>query len=182
MIVILEGVDCAGKSWMAERLAKALPNAYLLKHGNRPKQNTPEAGQQLMNSYKTMLRSYQAAGNDAIFIFDRFFMSEMIYGPITRGYCLLNDEDFKGLANIINEADHLYIEIVAEKEQIIKRMEMRGEYYLKVEKLDKVISGYQGLFDSNLILNKLQSKSGLESIERITELITGEPYGTEEED
>ena len=61
MILILEGVDCAGKTWMAERLLKELPNTYLIKHGNRPKENTPAASHILYKNYKAMLDAYEFA-------------------------------------------------------------------------------------------------------------------------
>ena len=61
MILILEGVDCAGKTWMAERLLKETPNAYLIKHGNRPTEDSAAASHTLYKNYKAMLDSYELA-------------------------------------------------------------------------------------------------------------------------
>ncbi len=166
MILILEGVDCAGKTWMAERLLKQIPNAYLIKHGNRPVENTPAAQFQLYQNYKAMLDTYEFAINKSggTLIFDRFYMSELVYGPVTRGYNLLSEQYETELRNRIKSFNHLYIEITATKDDIIQRMKTRGEYYLKVEHLDKIMEEYAEFYDATS-LTRARIKSGESSID-----------------
>jgi thymidylate kinase len=161
MILILEGVDCAGKTWMAERLLKEMPNAYLIKHGNRPKENSAAASHMLYKNYKAMLDTYELAikHSGGTLIFDRFYMSELIYGPVTRGYNLLTDKYQEELENRLKQNDHLYVEITATKENIIERMKSRGEYYLKLEKLDPIMVGYEEFYDQTT-LNRSRVGSG----------------------
>lgn len=161
MILILEGVDCAGKTWMAERLLKQAPNAYLIKHGNRPTEDSAAASQMLYTNYRAMLDTYELAikPKNGILIFDRFYMSELIYGPITRGYNLLLDEHQEELTRRLKDNDHLYVEITATKENIIQRMKSRGEYYLRVEKLDAIMEAYANFYDQTK-LNRSRVTSG----------------------
>ena len=166
MILILEGVDCAGKTWMAERILKKAPNAYLIKHGNRPTEDSPAASHMLYKNYKAMLDTYELAikPTGGILIFDRFYMSELIYGPATRGYNLLTLEYQEELSKRLKQNDHLYVEITATKENIIERMKTRGEYYLKLEKLDSIIAGYENYYDITT-LNRSRIKSGDSSVD-----------------
>ena len=166
MILILEGVDCAGKTWMAERLLKQAPNAYLIKHGNRPTEDSAAAQFQLYQNYKAMLDTYEFAINKSggILIFDRFYMSELVYGPVTRGYNLLSKDYETELRNRIKSFDHLYIEITATKDDIIQRMKTRGEYYLKVEHLDKIMAEYAEFYDRTT-LQRARIKSGENSVD-----------------
>ena len=161
MILILEGVDCAGKTWMAERLLKEIPNAYLIKHGNRPTENSAAASHTLYKNYKAMLDTYELAIKPAggTLIFDRFYMSELIYGPITRGYNLLDDKYQEELEKRLKQNDHLYVEITATRDNIIERMKTRGEYYLKLEKLDPIMTGYEEFYDQTT-LNRSRIRSG----------------------
>jgi len=166
MILILEGVDCAGKTWMAERLLKETPNAYLIKHGNRPTEDSAAASHTLYKNYKAMLDSYELAikPTGGTLIFDRFYMSELIYGPITRGYNLLTPEYQEELTKRLKANNHLYVEITASRENIIERMKSRGEYYLKVEKLDSIITGYENFYDITK-LNRSRISSGDNSVD-----------------
>ena len=166
MILILEGVDCAGKTWMAERILKQAPNAYLIKHGNRPTEDSAAASHMLYKNYKAMLDTYEKAikPTSGILIFDRFYMSELIYGPATRGYNLLTLEYQEELSKRLKQNDHLYVEVTATKENIIERMKTRGEYYLKLEKLDSIITGYENFYDITT-LNRARIKSGESSVD-----------------
>jgi len=166
MILILEGIDCAGKTWMAERLLKELPNTYLIKHGNRPTEDTPAASFTLYKNYKAMLDTYQFAIKPAggTLILDRFYMSELVYGPITRRCNLLTPDYEKELEGRIKEFPHLYVEITASRDQIIERMKTRGEFYLKVEHLDSIMEEYAEFYDGTK-LNRARIKSGESSVD-----------------
>ena len=91
-------------------------------------------------------------------------MSELVYGPVTRGYNLLSEQYETELRNRIKSFNHLYIEITATKDDIIQRMKTRGEYYLRVEHLDKIMEEYAEFYDATS-LTRARIKSGESSID-----------------
>lgn len=74
MIVILEGVDKAGKSTLAARLRKKL--GWPVTHFSRP-------GSDPATEYAEFLSCAILAKQDVIC--DRFFVGELVYGPLLRG-------------------------------------------------------------------------------------------------
>tara|TARA_R110000851_G_scaffold70141_2_gene156533 strand:+ start:1371 stop:1931 length:561 start_codon:yes stop_codon:yes gene_type:complete len=175
VIIILEGVDCGGKGWMAERLLKSIPNCYYLKHGNKPANNSEGEIAKLHISYNTMLKTYNEAirPNGGNVIFDRFYPSELVYGSVVRRYNinLTRDEAlinyYKELESKVNQEPHLYIEIFADKADILKRMEIRGEDYLEQELVSPVLESYEAFFETTSLTNKYRLRSSQTNVENI---------------
>tara|TARA_R100000329_G_scaffold149538_2_gene140376 strand:+ start:928 stop:1461 length:534 start_codon:yes stop_codon:yes gene_type:complete len=171
MIIIVEGVDCGGKGWMAERLLKRIPNCYYIKHGNRPKDSSEGEIAKLQASYKTMLKTYYQAIQPmgGTLIMDRFYQSELVYGSMIRGYDPYNDGFYKELESRVRHEPHLYLEIFAEEGDILKRMEIKGEDYLKQEMVPKIMKGYLDYKANHCTLNSLRVRSSEANVNGIVE-------------
>ncbi len=171
MIIIIEGVDCGGKGWMAERLLKKIPNCYYIKHGNRPLNSNEDELAKLQASYKTMLKTYYQAIQPVggTLIMDRFYQSELVYGSILRGYNPYKDPFYKELEARVKHEPHLYLEIFAEEADILKRMEIRGEDFLKQEMVPKIMKGYLEYKTEHCTLNSLRIRSSDSNVNGIIE-------------
>lgn len=174
MIIIIEGVDCGGKGWMAERLLKKMPNCYYLKHGNRPQNASEFEIAKLHTSYKTMLKTYYQAIQpvNGTLIMDRFYQSELVYGSMLRGYTPDKDPFYKELEKRILHERHLYLEIYASEGDILKRMEIKEEDYLKKEMVPKIIQGYKDYYKT-CSLNKLRIHSSQANVDALVERYAG---------
>jgi hypothetical protein len=74
MLIILEGVDGAGKTYLKDQLA--------LKHGIRTRMLQPNArGEDPMIAYEWSLREYDRRDLKQLWICDQWHVSEQIMGP-----------------------------------------------------------------------------------------------------
>ena len=171
MIIIVEGVDCGGKGWMAERLLKRIPNCYYIKHGNRPTNTSEFEIAKLHTSYKTMLKTYYQAVQPigGTLIMDRFYQSELVYGSMLRGYDPYKDPFYTELESRVQHEPHLYLEIFAAEADILKRMEIKGEDYLKQEMVPKIMEGYLNYKKNHCRLNSLRITSSDTIVDAIVE-------------
>ena len=94
MLIIVEGIDKTGKSTLCEYLVKKLPNAFLLKNGTKPKNNTETERQKILDIYNNILNVYNHNFSDKILILDRFLLSEYVYS-FKRGYESYNNPELK---------------------------------------------------------------------------------------
>lgn len=87
--IILEGVDCAGKTTLAKELEKC---GYRIIH-NGP----PPASEDLFKYYSDQIKTAAQAPT----VFDRLHIGEMVYGPILRGKSRITMDQFEELNNTI---------------------------------------------------------------------------------
>jgi len=60
MLIIFEGIDCSGKSWLAEYILKKGPQpAIYLKQGAKPKNKEVTERTKLEIAYSAMLKAYK---------------------------------------------------------------------------------------------------------------------------
>lgn len=84
MVVIIEGIDRVGKTTLANKIVKASNGKLRLYNGDF--RYAGSAGNILVNSEKLNSEmAFLEAGVDDI-IFDRFFLSELVYGLLDRDY------------------------------------------------------------------------------------------------
>lgn len=144
MLIIVEGVDCTGKTWVATQLVKKLENAYLLKYGYKPRSNLVEERARLQDVYETVLSLYfELENHGGILILDRYFPSELIYSLVKRGYEALEAFYFIQLEERIKALPHLLIYVSASLSKIEERIIQRGEDYVSMEDIPKLMKRYE---------------------------------------
>ena len=119
MIIHITGQNGAGKTTLCNNLAKKL-NLNVI-HFDKVK--TMEEGKK---QYFDFLNNY----NNEDIILDRFYDGEWVYAPIYRNYeaNYLNE-----IENKIKNFNYLLIFVKCDINEIAKRLDIRGEDYLKSE-------------------------------------------------
>ena len=120
MLIILEGVDGVGKSWLADQLA-IKHGIHTRMHHSGPLREDP------MIAYEWFLRDYDRDDLKTLWILDQWHVSEMIYGPLYRRASLLTEPAVKHIEMFLSALGALKI-IVSEPPRTIEdRLMERGE-------------------------------------------------------
>ena len=141
MLIILEGVDGAGKSTLADALItehKSRHGSYrakVLHRGPLDKDRDP------LDEYENSLE-YSAADFASLTVCDRWYLSEMIYGPLYRGRSRLDEFRWVHVNKFLEARGALKIVVTAKASTIIERLDSRGEDYLKPEHIKLVHHKY----------------------------------------
>ena len=163
MLIILEGIDCSGKGWLADYLLKKGPQPMVyLKQGSKPKNKSVVERTRLQIAYEAMLKAYSSelAPMGCHAIFDRFYPSELAYAEIMRGYDPWVGNSFNLLETKINSMPHALVYVQAPKELILERMDSRGEDYIEESDLDDIMIGYDTFMRKTSIRNVIRYNSG----------------------
>jgi len=100
-MIAVEGVDGAGKTTLLKQLAIDRPDIRILKSPFQP-----EFPELLFPNCLEMLIEYCDSTN--VFV-DRFFFSELVYGPILRGGLYINAAGIQSLLNIFREGNNFIV-------------------------------------------------------------------------
>jgi thymidylate kinase len=87
MLIIIEGVDCSGKTTLARRIEKEL--GYKYHHFSTPKTDNP------VKEYSDFLLDLPVPT-----VTDRFYLGERVYGPILRGTSKITDLEWVTLERL----------------------------------------------------------------------------------
>ena len=168
MLIILEGLDLSGKSYIAEQLLKQLPDCYYIKHGNRPVDSSIDGIIKIQETYSNMLHMWRSiATSYRNMIFDRFFPSEMVYSQVKRGYDAFHDPFYEHIQDMLIAADYrvLIVYIHTHKEELVKRFELRGDDYMDLDDIDKLLARYNVfLASTRLPVCHIQSGTPIDTI------------------
>lgn len=180
MFIILEGVDCSGKTWVAAQLLKKIrTGSFLIKHGTKPLDNSTEEQQKLIASYQTLLLMYNlvVAPSHGYFIIDRYYPSELAYSLVKRRYEAFDIPFYDTLEAKIVALPHLLIYVETAPTIITKRMFNRGDDYVTLEEIPKIAERYRRFLETtklnHLTFNNIPGETDkefrfiLETIERI---------------
>lgn len=112
--IILEGCDGVGKTTLANLL---IHRGYKSLHFNY------DSHLSIKEKYQRILsKDY----GDNI-VLDRSFISEMVYGPLKRGYSRLSDQDFSELLQMLHKRGGRVVLLDAAPETIYNRIQKRGD-------------------------------------------------------
>jgi len=153
MLIIVEGVDCAGKDWVASELLKKLgkklgKKTFLLKQGVRPTIGNYEEIGRLKESYHQMIDFAKLAeSTNSIMIFDRYYHSELAYSMPMREYESLDDEDYCYLENfLLSQVPNTILVFVTAEDMILeKRLMQRGDDYVTLENILEIKKRYENI-------------------------------------
>ncbi|MCP2257235.1 Thymidylate kinase [Streptoalloteichus tenebrarius] len=133
--VVLEGCDGVGKSTLGERLSTH--HGFTLVHSPR----TPDH-LDLATRYRTLL-----AGEGKI-LFDRCFISELVYGPLHRGRSRINWSQAIDLAESVIKRAGVLVHLTAPPAIIRQRLLARDGAAAHLEEISALVTGYARVFST----------------------------------
>lgn len=134
MLVILEGVDGAGKTTLAEEIVRQLGKGDLL-HKSRPEQGPIE-------EYVLPLQGYLPGWGD--WVCDRWHLGEEVYGPQLRGASIFDTRGvFHHVEKVLQAKGALLVYLDPGLKTLRSRLQDRGDDLVGVEQLRDLRAGYQ---------------------------------------
>ncbi|MGW3952895.1 hypothetical protein ACWEKM_18670 [Streptomyces sp. NPDC004752] len=133
--LVLEGPDGVGKSTLAERLSAQ--HGFRVIHSPR----TPDH-LDLATRYREILD-----GVDRI-LFDRCFISELVYGPLHRGRSRITWSEALDLAESVIDRKGLFIHLTAPPALIRRRLLDRDGEAASPAEVAALVTGYQRVFST----------------------------------
>jgi hypothetical protein len=130
MIVIVEGCDKAGKTTLAQTLAARVDLIYY--HA------TISLETNLFEKYVDIIRSINRPT-----IADRFYPSELVYGPLIRGHSRLSISQFRNLNKMIQIQGGCFIYCFANRSIITDRFTSEEEDYLPISLIPETLRNYK---------------------------------------
>ena len=136
MLIVLEGVDGAGKSTLAEELASHFTSTHkqftaeILHRGPLRPDADP------LDEYENSL-GYNAGSLTKLVICDRWYLSELIYGPLYRGRSRMGEFRWAHAEKFLEARGAVRLVVTAPTSVIAARLAGRGEDFLKPK--DQVI-------------------------------------------
>ena len=138
-LIVLEGVDGAGKTTYAEQLIDAWPaqdKTWLL-HAGQP------TTKPIMHQYETALLSlYDPQDPDQLVVCDRWHVGETVYGPIYRGQSRLTPGMARYMDQLLDSLGAVKCVLSGTLKTLTRRLADRGEDFLKPEHLALVADQY----------------------------------------
>ncbi|GAA3168664.1 MULTISPECIES: hypothetical protein [Streptomyces] len=130
--LVLEGPDGVGKSTLAQRLSL---HGFRVIHSPR----TPDH-LDLATRYREIL---SGAGR---ILFDRCFVSELVYGPLYRGRSRIAWSEALDLAESVINRKGLFVHLTAPPPVIRRRLLDRDGEAASLEEVAALVTGYQRVF------------------------------------
>ena len=146
-MIIIEGCDNTGKTVLASKILKKFPQLVQ----NLDHYGVPNEKESYMNYlWKILSMDPRATAN---MLFDRFFISEMVYGPILRGGTKFSKWECKGLIRLLTIHDPLIIHCYADIDDIVATFDDRAQLDGVKDNLPAVITAYHTLLLSPEFVN-----------------------------
>ena len=147
MLVIIEWVDLCWKSTLIDKMNRLINGVrvFTVPRDLLPKRNNERVRRKLWKFYierleeaKTILSDPECSGQ--IIVFDRFHLSELVYGKVVRWYDSKDMEEYqKKVDDLLYEIDKLYglgfIYLSDNTESIRQRFLEKGDEYITDKKL-----------------------------------------------
>ncbi|MFJ7423469.1 hypothetical protein ACIQXD_33410 [Streptomyces uncialis] len=131
--VVLEGCDGVGKSTLGEHLSAH--HGFTMVHSPR----TPDH-LDLASRYRTILAW------DGKILFDRCFISELVYGPLHRGRSRIDWSQAIDLAESVIERSGVLVHLTAPPAVIRRRLLSRDGEAVGLEDISALVTGYERVF------------------------------------
>lgn len=147
MLIIVEGIDKSGKSTLVEKLVKGLPRAFVMKVGDRPKDNSKPERDKIKELHWKMLRAYVTHFKDSTLILDRSIISEIVYSKIKRDYDAGKDKEIKEMVKYMEDLKPFIIHCRTSIDEVKLRMFEQEEDYLQMTEVEPLIIRYDDILD-----------------------------------
>ncbi len=133
--VVLDGCDGVGKTTLAQRLSTQ--HGFTVVHSPRTPDHLDLAGR-----YRSIL---EREGN---LLFDRCFLSELVYGPLNRGRTRLTWSEAIDLAETVITRDGLLVHLTAPPAVVHQRLLARDGEAISLDDVTALITAYRRVFDT----------------------------------
>lgn len=140
MVFVLEGVDNAGKTYLMEYIAKEIPG-MVVKFSIRPK-SSAKSEQATAKNYWWAWINFMKDNPDKMFWMDRFYMSEMVYSFVKRGYDASTDPEMKELEKELKSMPHLLVYCYPGRDELISRYKKNGDEHIQIDDLEPLLDRY----------------------------------------
>ncbi|GIF45230.1 hypothetical protein [Actinoplanes xinjiangensis] len=132
--IVFEGCDGAGKTTLAGATAQHT-NADLIHSALTPPSTD------LVTTYNCLL------DRTGRLVFDRCFLSELVYGPLYRGHTRLTYQHMDTLVRRVVARNGVFVHVTAPAAEIRRRLAARGEHQLPdLEEIALICDRYDELF------------------------------------
>lgn len=166
--IIVEGCDASGKTTIQEVMKEIIRHSFIVHTSAPTKGNSKEYFSSLLDK----LMEFMDIINQPIFL-DRFHIGELVYGSIFRPETI--DETVEkrlyDMENTLLKQDVKMLYVTASSETIVKRIQNRGDWYVKVSDVEDILARYEkALAKSKLPIFRLDTTNNY-SPEDIKKLI-----------
>ena len=126
----------------------------MIKCSIRPKNSSFEERARIQTEHDTILRFIEQPDFDAgFYIFDRFHITEILYGKLKRGYDANENFFYSRLEEQIKKHPHLFVHCTTPIEVHLARYAEKGDDYISEHELKELRLCYEIFFNS-FTLNK----------------------------
>jgi len=132
MVIIISGCDRTGKTTFCNQLKSKLIN-YEYIHFTAPKTE-----QEAYNKYLNFINQLNP---NKLYIIDRFYESEKVYGPIYRNYNIQYNYDFDKLLR--NKVKVLFIYVRADLDIIKQRINDVGDELVSIKDVEQICYNFE---------------------------------------
>lgn len=143
MIILVEGVDCAGKTTFVQELHRILPAAVLLKSG------PPGPRTDVFDEYERRLYDALDAGKPVVC--DRWHWGERVYGPVLRGQDRLGLAGFRHVELFLRAHGAVAVYLQQPTDVLTARLVRRGDDYVQPTQLRPLQLGYDRVLTSTIL-------------------------------
>lgn len=166
--IIFEGCDASGKTTIQEIMKEIIRHAFIIHTSAPTKGNSKEYFSSLLEK----LIEFIDIINQPLFI-DRFHIGELVYGSVFRPETIDEAVEKKlyDMEKDLLRQDVKILYVTASPETIVKRIQNRGDWYVKVSDVEAILNGYEKvLAKSRLPIFRLDTTNNY-SLEDIKNLI-----------
>lgn len=166
--IIVEGCDASGKTTIQEVMMEIIRHSFIVHTSAPTKGNSKEYFSSLLDK----LMEFMDIINQPIFL-DRFHIGELVYGSIFRPETIdeVVEKRLYDMENNLLRQDVKILYVTASPETIVKRIQNRGDWYVKVSDVEDILARYEkALAKSKLPIFRLDTTNNY-SPEDIKKLI-----------
>jgi thymidylate kinase len=166
--IIVEGCDASGKTTIQEVMKEIIRHSFIVHTSAPTKGNSKEYFSSLLDK----LMEFMDIINQPIFL-DRFHIGELVYGSIFRPETIDEavEKRLYDMENTLLKQDVKMLYVTASSETIVKRIQNRGDWYVKVSDVEDILARYEkALAKSKLPIFRLDTTNNY-SPEDIKKLI-----------
>lgn len=131
-LILVEGVDCAGKTSLINLLSNAL-SFHVVKGSSFEHSQCDNT--ELFSKFKEMTK-------ERMVVFDRFIYSNEVYAQLYDDFAILTDEQRREIENDISSRA-LLVYLEADIDVLTSRMNSRGDDYVTVDRLQIIKDKYE---------------------------------------
>ena len=137
MLIIIEGVDCSGKSTLTQQLADTIAVTRDVTQFHR---GVP--AEHVLREYEDPLYDYCPGTNSSV-VCDRWQIGPDVYGPVKRGDSGLDPVIRWHIDNWLIAKGAMLVYTEMPLAPLLERMRSRGEDYLKEDEVETIINYYR---------------------------------------